>query len=135
MFRTSLTGATAPALRGAAELDGQHLGLLLGRDLDRRIAGRPGRPPLDLDVAHQRAGSTLALGARSPDHPLRLKRGEVAPEPPIHQRAQRRVGAEIAIEALEQIDVVEHRRALQPTLGVTLDDPSVDRVLQGVLLV
>ena len=126
--RHDAVGAATPMLPGSGHLARQLLGLGLGCHLDRLAAGRLCRPALDLNPPDVLAfGEGLPCGLLA-EEPEGLEVGKVGAQPPICELADRRVRAQVAVEALEHVLVSRDGRALQALLTLALGKP----VLRGL---
>ena len=65
--------------------------------------------------------------------PIGLEVREIVAQPAVSEVANRRVGAVIAVQALEHILVARDGRALEPLLTLTLGEPSLGGLTQGAV--
>ena len=100
-------------LPGARHFVGELHGLVLGGDLDRLTAGRLRRPACDLDPADLLAFGAGLLRRLLAAHPVALEVIEVGTQTAVGEVAERRVGAEVAVHALDHGLVAGERRALE----------------------
>jgi hypothetical protein len=101
--------------------------------LERLTLGWLRGPTLDRQLLHVLAFGKRLAGLRLAQNAVGLEVGEVSTQAPIGERAQRRLGAEVAEQALEHVLVAGDRGSLQSPLTLALGQPAFDCLLEGAL--